>query len=189
MGDSASCCCRWPVHLCSCREGQLMDKREELAARFWSYVDMSGECWVWTGARNSKGYGRDYGRFGVSGRMILAHRVAWELADGPVPAGMFVLHRCDNPPCVRRTHLFLGTNRDNALDREAKCRGASTKGEQNGRAALTADKVREIRKLCQAGVLQNDLATRFGVSHRQISYIISGTRWKHIGREEDGSYD
>lgn len=70
------------------------------------------ECWEWSGSRDRKGYG-----FGDGGR---AHRLAWEWENGPVPAGLMVLHRCDNPPCCNPKHLFVGTALDNARDALAK---------------------------------------------------------------------
>lgn len=91
--------------------------------RLWSKVPVRGDgCWEFAGAKSHKGYGqlpiwRD-------GRSIprSAHRLSWELANGPIPAGMSVLHRCDNPPCVRPDHLFLGTQSDNMQDMVAKGR-------------------------------------------------------------------
>lgn len=82
---------------------------------FWSMVAKSDGCWVWTGTRWSTGYGRL-----VGGRA--AHRVAWELTNGPIPRGLLVCHHCDNPPCCRPDHLFLGTSKDNAMDASAKGR-------------------------------------------------------------------
>lgn len=92
--------------------------------RFWSKVDKSGECWNWTGARTAPGW---HGMFASdatrAGRtMVLAHRHSWALANGPVPDGLNVLHRCDNAGCVRPDHLFLGTHSDNMRDRSAKGR-------------------------------------------------------------------
>src|SRR5678816_2871477 len=95
-----------------------------LSERFWSKVDQSGDCWIWTAHHLSSGYGligtgsmRDGTRRGS-----LAHRVSWELAYGTIPDGLFVCHRCDNPSCVRPDHLFLGTCKDNAADSVAKGR-------------------------------------------------------------------
>ena len=98
----------------------------KLIRRFEAKVDRNGpragrlgRCWVWMGARSSKGYGS----FAVTRHHIVgAHRVAWEIANGPIPDGLWVLHHCDNPPCVRRSHLFLGTNSINQLDSARKLR-------------------------------------------------------------------
>lgn len=87
--------------------------------RFWERVDMSGDCWLWTGTLGRKGYGR-VPNYPMS--PWAAHRVAYMLAVGPIPGDLLVLHRCDNPPCVRPDHLFLGTNADNMRDMRAKGR-------------------------------------------------------------------
>jgi hypothetical protein len=78
---------------------------------FWTNVDKSGECWTWTGSlsRGTSGYGSA----NAPGRRVHAHRLSWELANGPVPDGLWVLHHCDNPPCVRPDHLHLGTQSEN----------------------------------------------------------------------------
>jgi len=93
--------------------------------RFWSKVSKSDKCWEWTAAKTGHGYGI----FQFEGKLQKAHRVAWVLAMGPIPGGMFVLHRCDNPLCVRLTHLFLGTQQDNVLDamRKGRYRGGRPK--------------------------------------------------------------
>lgn len=85
---------------------------------FWACADCAGAgCWEWSGLRSARGYGR----FGHDSRR--AHRIAWELTFGPVPDGLLVCHTCDNPPCIRPEHLFLGTDADNARDMVAKGRG------------------------------------------------------------------
>src|SRR6267378_4626639 len=77
---------------------------------FWSQVDKRGHraCWVWMGPRNADGYGQFRGRG--------AHRVAYELTKRPIPRGMVVRHRCDNPPCVRPEHLRVGTRAQNLIE-------------------------------------------------------------------------
>ena len=84
-----------------------------------------GDCLVWTGATDSNGYGRITvgSRIDASRRLESVHRVAWEHHHGPIPTGLSVLHTCDNPPCVRREHLFLGTHADNMRDMTRKGRG------------------------------------------------------------------
>lgn len=89
-----------------------------LADRFWSKVDRSADCWLWTGARTPTGYGA------LHGQERLAPRMAWTLSVGPIPMGLQVLHRCDNPPCVNPDHLWLGTQQDNMADMIAKGRAA-----------------------------------------------------------------
>ena len=91
--------------------------------RFWNKIDRRepNECWPWIGGI-SRGYG--HWSFWESGkcRSTTSHRKAWELANGPIPAGLFVLHRCDNPPCCNPAHLWLGTHADNMADKVAKGR-------------------------------------------------------------------
>lgn len=91
--------------------------------RFWPKVAKRGpdECWEWTASRTPQGYGKIGRRKGES--PAIASRVSWEMHNGPIPDGLHVLHRCDNPPCVNPAHLFLGTNADNQRDMRAKGRG------------------------------------------------------------------
>jgi HNH endonuclease len=92
--------------------------RKQTAETFWEKVDKSGECWVWT--RNSDKNG--YGLVRWHGKYVKAHRLAYRLATGVDPAGMYVCHKCDNPPCVRPDHLFLGDNQINQKDSVEKGR-------------------------------------------------------------------
>jgi hypothetical protein len=138
------------------------------AARFWSRVDKSGACWLWTLSRHDFGYGQVV----VKRRPRGAHRVAWELMNGPIPEGMSVLHRCDNPPCCNPAHLFLGTDADNAFDKVRK-----------GRAPikLTPAQVLEIRaKHAAGGTNYCALAREYGVTDPMVRLIVLRKAWKHL---------
>lgn len=88
-----------------------------IAARFWTKVHRGPSCWIWTGAMSG-----EYGSFRLGGRSEPAHRVAYMLQRGPIPEGQMVLHDCDNPPCMRGSHLFLGDHKANAQDAIGKGR-------------------------------------------------------------------
>lgn len=87
--------------------------------RFWSCVDRSGDCWLWTRGATQGGYGVFSE---AKRRLFLAHRYSWALANGPIPDGLFVCHSCDTPRCVRPDHLFLATNAENMQDASRKGR-------------------------------------------------------------------
>jgi HNH endonuclease len=161
-----------------------------LAKRFWSKVDKDGpvhpehgQCWVWTGCRNANGYGR----FMLRRRLEYSHRVAWELSFGPIPDGLWVLHKCDNGRvgCVNPAHLFLGTVADNVADMVAKGRGAPPplrRGEANGGGGkLTEADVRAIADEHAAGDLTiKAIARKYGVSGTMVGYIARRQSWRHL---------
>lgn len=98
-----------------------MTSATPVAIRFARLVERGPGCWLWKGARQPNGYGR-FSAYSKARKTQMAHRWAWILANGPIPDGMRVLHRCDNPPCVNPAHLFLGTDSDNMRDCVAKGR-------------------------------------------------------------------
>ncbi len=100
------------------------------AIRFWGRVDRSGDCWEWRATRLKN----RYGSVKLHGKMYKAHRVAWFLVNGDIPAGLHICHRCDNPSCVRPEHLFAGTARDNMRDKVAKGRHVSQYGDEHAQA-------------------------------------------------------
>jgi hypothetical protein len=159
-----------------------------LETRFWQYVNKTDGCWLWTGSiANRHGYGRISIGSGENHRVIAAHRLSWEIHSmEPIPSGMFVLHRCDNPPCVRPDHLFLGTQFTNMSDASSKRRLPQQRypgmcaGEKNGRAKLTDAQVREIRILSKKGFAQRKIAKLFNVSRSAIGFIQHNKMWTHV---------
>lgn len=140
---------------------------------------MDTACWEWTASK----YHNGYGQFGpYHGRTQRAHRVSWELYRGPIPDGMLVLHECDNKPCVRPTHLFLGIQKENIQDMIQKGRAYFPgPGSQNGQAKLTESEVLEIRDLYQSDQFnQVELGSRFGVAPNSVSRIVNRNSWTHI---------
>lgn len=143
---------------------------------FWPKVKKGDGCWEWQAYIRPHGYGQ----MGVPGarRTIDAHRVSWMIHYGPIPAGLFVCHHCDNRRCVRPDHLFLGTNADNAADCAAKGRAYSPRGEASGNCKLTDEQVAEIRRRYKVvhparrtGCSASELAAEFGVSKQYISQL------------------
>ncbi len=136
--------------------------------RFWDSV--SKDCWIWRGALKPNGYGN----FNARGRFFGAHRVSWELAHGPIPNGMQVLHRCDVPLCVNPAHLFLGTIADNMQDKARKRR--------NPQMMLTDEQVRSIReryKTPYRGLLK-EMVEQYGIGSSSILKVLKGVTYRHV---------
>ena len=132
-------------------------------------------CWLWQG-RCVKG---GYGQFDIADKNIYAHRLSWELHFGPIPEGMDVLHHCDTPPCVRPSHLFLGTDIDNKKDCMTKERHCY--GEQHYEAKLTDAIVKEAKYLhFSKGQSKASLARKYGVSAVTMGHAIRGDTWRHV---------
>lgn len=123
---------------------------------------------------------RGYGKLKVRGRLTLAHRYVWEQQNGPIPEGLFVLHRCDRPACVNVGHLELGDQRQNMAD--CVRRGRIANGSRNGNSRLTEADVLDICARLDAGESKVSLARAFGVSDPMIGKIDRGEKWGHLTR-------
>lgn len=150
-------------------------KKTPLSERFWEKVEKTDGCWNWTGAKHKAGYGK----IGNPDGHKLAHRVSWTMAYGEIPNGFFICHKCDNPSCVKPSHLFLGTPQDNVDDMFRKKRNSH--GEKHHKSKLTKENVEKIRKLYKQGkYYQYELANMLGVCQAQINRIINEKRWSHV---------
>jgi hypothetical protein len=161
------------------------ERKTNRADYFWARVSKGADCWLWTGPRRKNGYGKMM-TSRPNRRWLVAHRFSWELHNGPIPAGMHVCHRCDNPTCVRPDHLFLGTDADNAADKVSK--GRQSRGEDRPLAKLTFREVREIRRhYAMGGLSQSQLARAFKVNQTLIGMVIRRAIWKHVADCDDAT--
>lgn len=147
-----------------------------LATFFASLREMPSGCREWTRGKNSKGYG--YLRF--DGRDLRAHRLAFELENGPIPEGLSVCHRCDNPACCNPKHLFLGSAADNQQDKVAKGRHNPQRGSQNNYAKLNETQAMEIRERRSLGEPVASVAKDFGIHATTVSKVATSATWRHI---------
>lgn len=145
---------------------------------FWSKVRKAeGDgCWEWTGCTGHFGYGMFFDR--ARRNNVGAHKFAFEQANGPVPPGYFVCHRCDNPRCCRPDHLFLGLPADNSQDMASK--GRSLKGARHPNSKLTEEMALTIRRRHAAGETNEAIALDLGLHHDHVSKITSGRAWAHL---------
>lgn len=169
--------------------------KRSLVDRFWDKVNKNGPippnqpalgvCWVWIAAKDPFGYGvilvRPKNRSRYTER---AHRISAHLHGLTILEGECVLHKCDVPSCINPDHLFIGTKKDNNLDRMKKERSNPTRGEESGRVKLTEENVLKIRQLFATGKYQKvDLAKQFNISASQIKHLTNGTSWTHVHQD------
>lgn len=158
--------------------------------RFWDKVspEPNSGCWLWIGSyddRPGKGYG-----FFTLGKLMGAHRASWLMFRGPIPQSLFVLHKCDTPPCVNPDHLFLGTHLDNVRDSVTKGRHAAQKPEHSVRMRAVVARGTEhwMAKLSEADIAairsargtQRAVSKRFGISQSSVWRIRRGVSWSHL---------
>ncbi len=141
---------------------------------------MNEECIIWSGLLTDKGYGQ----FWLNGKSRRAHRTAWEIVNGPIPEGLIVCHKCDNPPCFNVNHLFIGTYADNSRDMHTKGRGKygtskpkPPKRDTHTAAKLSRADVAEIRIYLAMGESQRKIAKLYGMSSSGISKLARGVSW------------
>lgn len=171
-------------HVKSC--GCLAEETTPAADRFNSKVDRSAGsdgCWMWTAVRDPKS---GYGKFYIGARRFTgAHRASYSIHNGPIPEGMFVLHRCDTPSCVNPAHLFLGTHLDNMADMIAKGRGTAgrrvpahfvRRGDRHHSSKITEAQVEAARARQANGEKLRDLAAELGVAPSTLCHRIRGRR-------------
>jgi len=144
---------------------------EENLERFMKFVDVSGECWTWTGGKNTYGYGQ----ITFDGKNWLAHRLMYLHCHGSLTPGLDICHSCRNK-CVNPDHLEEKTKKENAADRVRD--GTNPSGEKHGSSKLSKKQVLEIRR--RSSEKQVDLAREFRVNFVTINDILSRVTWKHI---------
>ena len=149
--------------------------------RFWHKVEKStsDKCWEYQASTNIDGYGK----FTLNCIDIAAHRFSWQELHGKIPDGMCILHKCDNPPCVNPSHLYLGTPANNFADmvsRTYKPKILGLKGELNPSAKLTTDEVMSIKILLSYGVRLTAIARSYNRGIGTIFDIKHGRTWSHI---------
>jgi hypothetical protein len=139
--------------------------------RFWSKITKTESCWLWKNPSHPFGYGR----FKFNNKIQLAHRVSYKLYNRDITSSECVLHKCDNPGCVNPDHLFLGSRKDNALDRTMK--GRTLRGSQVPTSIFKEQDILDIRS---SSLSINQLAKQYNTGYGTIWTIVKRKTWKHI---------
>lgn len=145
-----------------------------LKRRFWSRVKKTTKCWEWQGGKFWDGYPAIW----INGRNERGNRIAFQIQNGPLPSNLDALHKCDNPGCVRGSHLFAGTRAENCVDMGRK--GRAEKGSKRWNARLSESAIVQIFKLRRRGRLYREIAKHFDVHPVTIGDVIRGTTWRHV---------
>lgn len=158
--------------------------KKPLLDRFWAKVSKSDEpdgCWLWTGGQKGRrGDQPSYGAFGIYYKTVGAHCFSWELHNGPIPEGLWVLHKCDVKPCVRPDHLFLGTNQDNCLDAVRKGLWGDHTRRSRGKK-LQLWEVLVMKEQLSIGIFKDEeVAAWWGLNRTTVSAVRRGKTWKRV---------
>ncbi len=155
--------------------------QESLNVRFHKQyiIESETDCWIWTGSSTKH---QGYGVIKDKCKTKLAHRVSWELHNGPIPDGLNACHHCDTPACVNSDHLFLGTQKDNMHDavKKGRVNGKHLIGENNNNVKITWEKVKEIRGSNKKGMSERKLAKEHGVDRKTIHEVCTHQTWKLV---------
>ncbi len=155
-----------------------IDEYKKLELKLWANVTKTLNCWEWNRGLGSHGYGQVYLR---RGKPLLAHRVSWEITNGQIPKGLYVLHKCDNKKCVRPDHLFIGTQKDNIRDmfKKGRANTRQARGDNNPNIKISDAQVKEIKEKYIGGTRQNPgnallLAKEYGITRNLVYQIKNG---------------
>ncbi|MES2910555.1 MAG: HNH endonuclease [Pseudomonadota bacterium] len=160
--------------------GQTVYSLKERLERL-SKVDEATGCINWTSTtRNGYGSLMVGSRSDGTSRTAKAHRLAYEIENGPIPEGLHICHRCDNPACINPQHLFAGTRQDNTDDREAKGRNNPPRGEKQAHAKLSEVDILAIRRLRASGHIFAEIAERFDIDKSTARRAAKGQSWIHV---------
>lgn len=156
------------------RDAEERARRRRVRIRFMDKVKVEGDCWLWTGTRNHKGYGQ----FWFNGKMLQAHRHAYERLHGAIPTGKIIMHSCHVRACVRPSHLQIGTDRENLAERDRL--GRQARGARHANSKLTDAKVHDARRRYAAGETCSSMAREYGVKQATLSNAIRRLTWRHV---------